>query len=217
MPKDNVIKLPLPIQIAEIILHRIFSGEFVQGQRLIESEIAKELQVSHAPVREAFYILQKDNILERLPRRGVIVRTINDDELKDYVEILVILLRKAIEDCEKQWNADVHDEFERRVLKLQKQYDEKNISEYIVSAEHFLKLFFEVSKNLASIRFYSQIAMITKVAAQTKWTIEKINQYHKLLMRFIEAVNELNFPLAVEKITLATFASFTPDMIDSEN
>jgi len=217
MSKDNVIKLPLPIQIAEIILHRIFSGELVQGERLIESDIAKELQVSHAPVREAFYILQKDNILERLPRRGVIIRTINDDELNDYVEILVVLLRKAVQDCEKKWNADVHDEFECRVLKLQNHYVEKNTSEYITSAEHFLKLFFEVSKNLASIRFYSQIAMITKVAAQTKWTIDKTYQYHKLLMHFIEAVNELNFSLAVEKITIATFASFTPDITDSEN
>lgn len=214
MPKDNVIKKPLPIQIAEIILHRIFSGEYVQGQRLIESEIAKELQVSHAPVREAFYILQKDNILERLPRRGVVVRTINDDELNDYVEMLVILLRKAVQDCEKQWNADVHDEFERRVLELQKQYEEKNTSEYVVCAEHFLKLFFEVSKNLASIRFYSQTAMITKVAAQTKWTMEKTNHYHQLLSAFIEAVNELNFPLAIEEITVATFASFTTEITD---
>ena len=33
-------------------------GELTQGARLIESEIAKELNVSTIPVREAFYILQ---------------------------------------------------------------------------------------------------------------------------------------------------------------
>ncbi|WP_249870814.1 GntR family transcriptional regulator [Oceanobacillus saliphilus] len=211
MTKEHVIDKPLPIQVAELLLYRIFSGELVQGQRLIESEIAKELQVSHAPVREAFYILQKDNILERLPRRGVTVRTISDDELNDYIEILVILLRKAVKDCENQWNADVHDEFEKRVNILREHHKEMNIIDYIASTEDFLKLFFEVSKNTAAVRFYSQIAMITKVAAQTKWTPEIINNYHKLLSKFIKAIEELNFSLAIEEITETTFSSFLPN------
>ncbi|MGJ9458359.1 GntR family transcriptional regulator [Oceanobacillus sp. CF4.6] len=210
MTNDNLIDKPLPIQIAELLLYRIFSGELVQGQRLIESEIAKELQVSHAPVREAFYILQKDNILERLPRRGVSVRTISDDELNDYIEILVILLRKAVKDCENEWNADVHDEFEKRLNLVEKHHKEMRIIDYIASTEDFLKLFFEVSNNTASVRFYSQIAMITKVAAQTKWTPEKINNYHTLLSKFIKAIKELNFSLAIEEITDTTFSSFLP-------
>ncbi|SOC37550.1 GntR family transcriptional regulator [Salinicoccus kekensis] len=210
MVKSKVLDNPLPIQIAELLLYRIFSGELVQGQRLKESEIAQELQVSHAPVREAFYILQKDNILERLPRRGVTVRTISDEELNDYIEILVVLLRKAVKDCEDKWNADVHDEFERRVKILQIYHDKMQILNYITSAEDLLRLFFEASKNTASVRFYSQIAMITKVAAQTKWTPNKINQYHQSLRKFIKSIEELNFELAIEEITETTFSSFLP-------
>lgn len=57
--ENSISKKTIAEQIAEQLLFRIFSGQYEQGQRLIESEIAKELQVSHAPVREALYLLQK--------------------------------------------------------------------------------------------------------------------------------------------------------------
>ncbi|MCY9002389.1 GntR family transcriptional regulator [Peribacillus frigoritolerans] len=209
MSKDkHLIDSSLPVQIAEILLHRIFTGEFKQGQRLIEADIASELQVSHAPVREAFYILQKDNILERLPRRGVSIRTIDNHELNNYVEILALLLTKAIRDSEKKWNANLHDEFVHRVQKTEELCKEKNILEYVVSTEKLLVLFLEVANNVASIRFFNQIAMITKVAAQTKWTIEKIENYQQLLKDFYQAIYELDFTSAIEAMENAISTAF---------
>jgi DNA-binding GntR family transcriptional regulator len=186
MSKDkHLIDSSLPVQIAEILLHRIFTGEFKQGQRLIEADIASELQVSHAPVREAF-----------------------NHELNNYVEILALLLTKAIRDSEKKWNANLHDEFVHRVQKTEELCKEKNILEYVVSTEKLLVLFLEVANNVASIRFFNQIAMITKVAAQTKWTIEKIENYQQLLKDFYQAIYELDFTSAIEAMENAISTAF---------
>ena len=49
----------LPEKVAKYILEEMFIGNLKQGDRLIESSIATRFNVSHAPVREAMYILEK--------------------------------------------------------------------------------------------------------------------------------------------------------------
>src|SRR5690554_4126480 len=79
----------LPDIIANNLLRKILKGELRQGDRLIESEIAKELNVSNIPVREAFYILQSTEIIERLPRKGVRVKAMSKKEINDYKDALI--------------------------------------------------------------------------------------------------------------------------------
>lgn len=53
----------LPEKVAKYILEEMFAGNLKQGDRLIESNIAKKLNISHAPVREALYILEMQNVV----------------------------------------------------------------------------------------------------------------------------------------------------------
>jgi hypothetical protein len=50
--------------------------------------------------------------------------------------------------------------------------------------------------------------MITKVAAQTKWTIEKIENYQQLLKDFYQAIYELDFTSAIEAMENAISTAF---------
>ena len=52
---------------------RILSLEIAPGQRLKESELAAELQVSRTPLREAIKLLLAEDLLEQLPTGGVVV------------------------------------------------------------------------------------------------------------------------------------------------
>ena len=41
----------------------ILSGELTSGQRLVETQLAKKLQVSRKPIREAMRLLQHENLV----------------------------------------------------------------------------------------------------------------------------------------------------------
>lgn len=66
----------------------IVSGRFEPGERLIESELAEELGVSRAPIREAFRKLADEQLVVERPRYGTYVREFT---AKDFVDIYNVL------------------------------------------------------------------------------------------------------------------------------
>ena len=64
-------------QIADRIAQQIITGELLEGERIPELRIAKEMQVSRGSVREALLLLQRTHLIEIYPRRGAIVTEIS--------------------------------------------------------------------------------------------------------------------------------------------
>jgi DNA-binding GntR family transcriptional regulator len=60
--------------VAEAIRTSILTGGIAPGERLVEAELARELQVSRGPIREALALLDKDGIVFNVPRRGKYVQ-----------------------------------------------------------------------------------------------------------------------------------------------
>ncbi|MEU3982400.1 GntR family transcriptional regulator [Streptomyces sp. NPDC026672] len=58
----------------------IIGGELKPGDRLVESEIARQLAVSQAPVREAVKRLVHEGLAQHIPRRGSFVATVSQDD-----------------------------------------------------------------------------------------------------------------------------------------
>jgi len=191
--ENSISKKTISEQIAEQLLFRIFSGYYEQGQRLIEAEIAKELQVSHAPVREALYLLQKDGVVEKVQHKGVRVKTISDQELKDYLEALYNLLDFALTKCEAKWTDDLQNELLFRFEAMKQKKSAENIYEYVVSFAHLLQLFFDVSGNIAMLRFFKETIFVTNVAAQTKWKMNLVESYHMSTNTFIRCIEASDF------------------------
>ena len=57
-------------EIADIVRERILKGEYEIGEKIKESSIAQELNVSRTPIREAFRMLEEEGLLDYLPNRG---------------------------------------------------------------------------------------------------------------------------------------------------
>ena len=53
---------PLRTEVANLLRKQILDGQILSGERLIELEIAKLLDVSRMPVREALRILESEGI-----------------------------------------------------------------------------------------------------------------------------------------------------------
>jgi GntR family transcriptional regulator, rspAB operon transcriptional repressor len=78
-------------QIYDKIKEAILSGQIPMGAKVLEGRLAKQLEVSRTPVREALHVLEKEGFLEVFPRVGYQVRRITVEEALEIYEIRAAL------------------------------------------------------------------------------------------------------------------------------
>lgn len=83
--------------IAHDIATQIITGELNPGDKLIEKEYADIYGTSRAPVREAVYLLTRDGLVERIPKKGAIVKSYSNVDIFDLLEIRNMLELMAIQ------------------------------------------------------------------------------------------------------------------------
>lgn len=81
----------------------IITFNFPPGQKLNESELSKLLGVSRSPIREAFRILEYENLVLSTPRRGVCVNEISIEDCRDIYSVRSMIECYGIE-CLKEKN-----------------------------------------------------------------------------------------------------------------
>ena len=82
--------------IAEKITEQIMTGELQPGEKIVETTYADQYGTSRAPIREALYLLAIEGIVERVPRKGTVVKGYTDFEMYDLLEIRMMLENLAM-------------------------------------------------------------------------------------------------------------------------
>ncbi|MEU8893876.1 GntR family transcriptional regulator [Streptomyces sp. NPDC048442] len=77
----------LSAQARDAVRQRIVDRRYPLGSRLVEREVAEELQMSRVPVREALRALVAEGLLELLPHSGVRVRSLERDDVRHLYEV----------------------------------------------------------------------------------------------------------------------------------
>lgn len=77
----------------------IMRGELNPGQRLVIDEIARRLQVSAIPIREALQSLQSEGLVVNAPHVGATVASISQDEVHEVFAIMEGLETVAVREA----------------------------------------------------------------------------------------------------------------------
>ena len=80
---QEIANLPLQTRIADVLREAILCGDLRPGQALTEVSLSQQLQVSRAPVREAFRSLAKEGLLESVPYKGTRVRPLSRTDIEE--------------------------------------------------------------------------------------------------------------------------------------
>lgn len=79
--------LSLKDRVYQNIKFQIINNNLKPGIRLLEEEIAKAMNISRAPIREAFNRLEKEGFVTIIPRKGAAVSNITTQMIEDIFEI----------------------------------------------------------------------------------------------------------------------------------
>src|ERR1700733_2904000 len=83
-------------QAVELLSARIISGKIPPGERLNESALSAQFQISGAPIREARQQLQEQGLVVHGPRRGMFVVSLEPKDMQKINSLRLILESEAL-------------------------------------------------------------------------------------------------------------------------
>lgn len=78
-------------QVAEFLREGILGGIFARGQKLKQAEIAKQLDISITPVREALKLLEAEGYIHVLPHRGAVVAPFQIERIDELFQLRLLI------------------------------------------------------------------------------------------------------------------------------
>jgi DNA-binding GntR family transcriptional regulator len=131
--RDFVVENPTLIkdQIYDKIKKEILSGSISPGSRVLEGRLAKQVNVSRTPVREALHVLEMEGFLESFPRVGYRVRQITWMEAIEINEIRAVLEPLAVKKAIENEDQSYIDELEEVLKKTEKAARQKQINSFL--------------------------------------------------------------------------------------
>lgn len=115
---NGINKTVLSDQVKQYILDAIERGELQPGERLVESQLARQLHISQAPVREAIRDLVSSGFLEREPHKGAMVRMLTDKDMQEIYSVRAVLDALAAEQAAPHVTAEDLQELRDTVAKM---------------------------------------------------------------------------------------------------
>jgi len=109
-------------QIANHLGERIVRGELAPGEKLPETELAKELDVSTNSLREAFRLLEKQHLIQLQPRRGARVCDVTESEVRDLYDFLFLLLSHLAAQAARDWQPGEIEDLALMLPELERHY-----------------------------------------------------------------------------------------------
>ena len=96
---SSVSRVSLAEQVYQNLVDSIASGDLPAGTELREQHLAKQMNVSATPVREALRRLASDGLVETVPYHGAVVRTLNQKEIQEAYACREALERLAVQEA----------------------------------------------------------------------------------------------------------------------
>jgi len=135
---------PLPTaseRAADVIRENIFEGRFAPGTALPEAALSAALQVSRNTVREAFRTLTGEHLLTHEAHKGVIVRELTADDVRDIYKLRRMFELSALD----------------LAIESQHQLDITELGAMVVQAEAAARDELWVDVGTANLRFHAVI------------------------------------------------------------
>jgi len=204
---------PLVDQIVDFLTDAIIEGRLEDGKRLVENDLQRKFGVSRGPIREAFRVLEKNGLVQIIPRKGTFIKKISQEDVLKIFPILAYLESLAARTAITHITTVDIENMELALARMAEASKENDLGSYLRYHLDFHKVFIRASKNDALIE------IIERLRRQAVWFrfsylyVEKSFEYsmsvhRKILDLFskkdadqVEALVKEHFLIALERFT----------------
>lgn len=167
----------LRMSVLGIIRESILSGALRPGQQLVQAEIAAQMNISRAPVREALRQLEQEGLIESIPYRGTFVSRVTR---RDILELYS--LRGALESMAA-----------RLIITSCHDRDVANLEAIVARMMEAAEAGDLQALNIADVEFHTQLCVLSN----HRHLIRSWQTSTNLIRRVLSFRNRLNTPHAV--------------------
>lgn len=187
----------LYVEVINAIIKAIAMGELKSGEKIIEQNIAKEMEISRAPIREAIRELSAQGILEYTPKKGATVAEVNAKNIEEAYSLRALLEGMAIRLAIKNLSDDDINKMKELSKEMTQNLRQNNIEEFIEKDVQFHNLICEKSDHFKLQKLIRNFILQTKLyMIMSKYNMlinfELSMEYgvHDKLIKYIEEKNE---------------------------
>ncbi|SMX27910.1 putative HTH-type transcriptional regulator YdfH [Pelagimonas phthalicica] len=189
-------------RIAENIEEMIFDGDFEDGERLSEVQLAEKLNVSRTPLREAFQRLSQTGLVELVPRRGAFVREPGPIELSEMFEVMSVLEATCCELAAQRISDEALGELEEANQRCQEAIDAGQADAYYLANERFHQIIYRQSGNgfleKEALRLQKRLRPFRRIQLRLRGRLQQSMAEHRVILDALGAAESQTAAQAVK-------------------
>lgn len=139
--------LPLRDIVFNTLRQAILRGELEPGERLMEITLANKLGVSRTPIREAIRKLELEGLVKMIPRKGAIVASISEKDMRDVLEVRVTLEELAVTLACRNFDEEAIEDLRKAEVKFEEAVISHNIMKIVDADVVFHDVIYEHAGN----------------------------------------------------------------------
>lgn len=141
--------------------NKIITCAFAPGEKLNEIDLASSLDISRAPLREAFCALENEYLITRIPRKGTYVTEISVENLKEVYSVRSMIECHAIDILKSRNVRDLPQVYASLIkasnLSAPRSDDENEVADYLRGLTDFHAELVASTRNPWLIAFYDSL------------------------------------------------------------
>ena len=146
-------------QIANALKDDILTGILKGGDQLLEDSLKNEFDISRTPLREAFRILEREGLVEIVPRKGTFVKRITKQDIKENFPVRAILEGLAARLAYANLTQQDINEMEEVFKHMEEAAQRKDFIDYAKHHHTFHEIFINASRNETLIDLLHNLRM----------------------------------------------------------
>lgn len=143
----SILTTSITAQVTNAIRDAIVTGEYEPGKKLSEAALSEQYAISRTPIREALKQLEREGLVEIIPRVGTCVSKPTEKELTELFTVKEVLEGLAAGLLAESGNEEMIKEVEKAVAEMEKAVQTSDHKLYVESNNLFHKAILEGSDN----------------------------------------------------------------------
>lgn len=198
-------------KIGDVLRNWILEGKLKPGERIVELTLARELNVSRAPLREALWLLARQGLVEIWAHHGAYVTQLSEQDVREIFEIRELLEVHAAKKIRAAGHSEAKAALKQALAELEEACRRRDIRLFSAADLRFHKTLWELAGNRhlqnilndVSTRFFGY-ELIRDLPHSEKFRFDLMAEEHRKIVRLVLEGGEAEIEAGFRKI----FAGF---------